>query len=152
MSYSHDLKESSDFSLVLGGPLYQLFLRSRITTDSLGLLKRRVIVISLVAWLPLLVLSALAGQAVDGGIEIPFLYDVEAHTRFLLALPLLVVAELVVHQRIRPIVLQFLERGIVPMEAQPGFQAIIGSAMRLRNSVAIEVVCGEFQILGEFTG
>jgi hypothetical protein len=140
MIHSHDLKESSDFSLVLGGPLYQLFLRSRITTDSLGLLKRRVIVISLVAWLPLLVLSALAGQAVGGGIEIPFLYDVETHIRFLVALPLLLVAELVVHQRIRPIVLQFVERGIVPVEARPRFQAIIDSAMRLRNSVAIEVV------------
>ncbi len=51
------LKIADDFSLVLGGPLYQFFIRARINTDKLGLLKRRVIVISLLTWLPLLVLS-----------------------------------------------------------------------------------------------
>ena len=49
-----------DFSLVLGGPLYQFFIRARIYTDTLGLLKRRVLVISLFTWLPLLLLSVFA--------------------------------------------------------------------------------------------
>jgi hypothetical protein len=40
-------KQVDDFSLVLGGPLFQLFIRARINTDTLGLLKRRVLVISL---------------------------------------------------------------------------------------------------------
>jgi len=65
---------------------------------------------------------------------------VDVHARFLLALPLLLVAELVVHQRIRRVVKQFVERGIVPTQARPEFEAIIGSAMRLRNSILIEVL------------
>ena len=32
----------------------------------------------------------------------PFLLDFEVHVRFLVALPLLIAAELVVHQRLRP--------------------------------------------------
>jgi Cytochrome c oxidase caa3 assembly factor (Caa3_CtaG) len=36
------------------------------------------------------------------------LCDVEVHVRFLVALPLLMVAELVVHQRMRPIIRQFV--------------------------------------------
>lgn len=140
MNRSPDSKQLDNFSLVLGGPLFQLLIRSRISTDTLGLLKRRLIVISLFTWLPLLLLSVLAGEAAGGDIKVPFLYDVEVHIRFLLALPLMLVAELVVHQRLRPIILQFGERGIIPSEALPEFEPIIASALRLRNSVKIEVV------------
>ena len=133
-------RKSYDFSLVLGGPLYQLLIRARVNTDTLGLIKRRVLVISLFTWLPLLLLSLFAGQSIDGAIKVPFFYDVDVHVRFLVALPLLLVAELVVHQRIRLIVLQFIERGIVPAHARPQFEAFIGSAMRLRNSMVIEIL------------
>jgi len=133
-------KQSDDFSLVLGGPLFQFFIRARLTTNTLNLVKRRVIVISLFAWLPLLVLSVLSGEAVGGVIKVPFFYDVDVHVRFLVALPLLLVAELLVHKRIRIFVRQFIERGIVPPRSRPEFEAIIGSAMRLRNSMVIEVL------------
>jgi len=97
-----------------------------------------VLVISCVAWLPLLVLSALAGHADGGAVKVPFLHDVEAHVRFLIALPLLIGAELLVHSRIRPIIGQFVERGIVA--DLPAFNAAIDSTMRLRNSVIGEIV------------
>jgi hypothetical protein len=66
--------------------------------------------------------------------------DVEAHVRFLIALPLLIVAELVVHQRMRFVVRQFLERNMVPESALPCFDAAIKSAFRLRNAVLAEVL------------
>lgn len=139
MNHAPDNKKTDDFSLVLGGPLFQLFMRARLTTDTLDLVKRRVIVFSLFTWLPLLLLSLLAGEAVGGAIKVPFIFDVDVHVRFLAALPLLLVAELVVHQRGWLIVRQFIERGIVPARSLSEFEAIIGSAMRLRNSVVIEV-------------
>jgi hypothetical protein len=129
-----------DFSLVLGGPLYQLFLRTRMMRPPLDLLVRRMVVISLVAWLPLLLLAVVEGGAVGGAVHVPFLHDIAAPVRFLLALPLLIAAELVVHRRIRPAVGQFLQRGIVPAEARPSFDAIVAAAMRLRNSVAAELI------------
>jgi len=46
-----------DFSLVLGGPLYQLWRWSRLSGDALELLRRRVFVLTVVAWAPLLLLS-----------------------------------------------------------------------------------------------
>ena len=70
----------------------------------------------------------------------PFLKDVEVHVRLLLALPLLVLAELVVHQRMRPVVRQFVERGLIADAARAQFDAAIASAMRLRNSIAAEVL------------
>lgn len=140
MNYSPDSKQDNDFSLVLGGPLYQLFIRARLGTDALGLLKRRIIIISLFSWLPLLLLSLLFGEKVSADIKVPFLYDIEVHTRFLLALPLMIAAELVVHQRLKPLILQFVAREIIPAESRLQFEAIVGSAMRLRNSVLIEVL------------
>ena len=46
-------QEPPDFSLVLGGPLYQLWRRAHLTGDMLELLRRRVVVLVLLAWLPL---------------------------------------------------------------------------------------------------
>jgi len=131
--------QSNHFSLMLGGPLYQFFIRSRLTAYPLNLVKRRVIVISLLTWLPLLLLALLTDKA-GGPSQVAFFHDVEVHVRFLLALPLLLVAELVVHQRIKPIVRQFIERGIIPTQTRQRFEAIIVSAMRLRNSMPIEVL------------
>jgi hypothetical protein len=51
-------REPQDFSLVLGGPLYQLMRRAHITDDALELVRRRTVIIALLAWLPLLALSA----------------------------------------------------------------------------------------------
>ncbi|HEU0038673.1 MAG TPA: hypothetical protein VFR76_05310, partial [Verrucomicrobiae bacterium] len=128
-----------DFSLVLGGPLYQLFRRAHLSGDALELLQRRILVIALLAWLPLLVLSVVEGHAWGDGVTMPFLKDVDAHVRFLIALPLLVLAEIVIHQRMRPLIRQFVERGLIADAARAKFDAALVSALRLRNSVAAEV-------------
>ena len=132
--------EPTDFSLVLGGPLFQLFRHAHLSGSALELLRRRIVVITLLAWLPLLVLSALKGQLLGGAATVPFLMDVEVHVRFLLALPLLIVAELVVHQRMRFVLTQFLERNLIPENARTRFDAAIASAVRWRNSVPAEVL------------
>jgi len=139
MNTTPEFKIPDDFSLVQGGPLFQLFVRSHLATMGLDLLKRRIIFFVLLTWLPLLLLTAISGQLLANNVNVPFLYDVEVHVRFLVALPLLLVAELVVHQRMRLIVLQFIERGIISTETKPRFDACIVSALRLRNSVWLEV-------------
>lgn len=97
MSKPAIVDELPDFSLVLGGPLFQLFRRARLSGDGLEFLRRRALVISCFAWAPILLLSAFEGHALGGAIRIPFLDDIEAHERFLIALPVPLAAELVVH-------------------------------------------------------
>jgi len=133
------LREPQDFSLVLGGPLFQLLCRAHLSGDVLELLRQRMLVITLVAWLPLLVLSFAEGHALRN-VAVPFLLDVEAHVRFLVALPLLIVSELIVHQRMRFVAREFLERNLIPESALPRFDAAVASAFRLRNSVLAEVL------------
>jgi AcrR family transcriptional regulator len=134
------LRNPPEFSLVLGGPLFQLFRRAHLTDDALLMVRQRITVITLLAWLPLLLLSALEGHLWGGSTSVPFLFDVEVHVRFLVALPLLIIAELVVHRRMRPLLQQFLERNMIPGNAMARFEAAVESAFRLRNSVLAEVL------------
>jgi hypothetical protein len=143
--------EPTEFSLVQGGPLFQLFLHARLLRPPTDLLIRRIIVIVLIAWLPPLLLSALSGHAV-GGLGVPFLYDLSAQTRLLLCVPLLLAAEVIVHRQLKLTVQQFVDRGIVAPENQPRFESIIASGMRLRNSVIAEVLLLAFAIAGYWVG
>ncbi len=134
------VKESSEFSLVLGGPLYQLFRRTHLSGDALELLHRRVIAMTLLSWVPLLALSAVAGPLWGTGVQLPFVNDIELHARFLLALPLLIFGELFAYREMRHLTELFLVRGLIPDGMRPGFKAALDSATRLRNSVAAEVL------------
>jgi len=136
----HLLRDSANFSLLIGGPLFQLLRRAHLADEALGLVRLRIVVMCLLAWLPLLVLSALEGHLWGVSAAVPFLKDVEVHSRLLLAMPLLIIAEFVVHRRIRPIPQLFLERKLIPESAIPKFEAVIASALRLRNSVLAEVL------------
>ncbi|MBK9596442.1 MAG: hypothetical protein IPO57_14275 [Rhodocyclales bacterium] len=134
------LLDPPDFSLVLGGPLFQLLRRTHLADDALEMVRQRIVVMALLAWLPLLLLTALEGQLIGGSAAVPFLMDAEVHIRFLVAIPLMIGAELVVHRRMRLLLRQFLERNLIPESALPRFDAAIHSAFRLRNSTLAEVL------------
>lgn len=131
------LQNEPDFSLVLGGPLFHVLRRIKLSGGVLELVQRRILVISTIAWLPLLILSLLDDHALRG-VTLPFLNDIETQIRFLIALPILIAAELIVHLRLRPIVRRFVERDIVTAEEIPKFHGTINSALRWRNSIALE--------------
>ena len=120
-----------------GGPLFQLFRRAHLAGDGLELLYRRLLVIPLFAWLPLLFLSVADGDAFVAG-KIDFLHDIEAHVRFLIALPVLLAGEVVVHQHLGSSVRRFAERRIIVSPDLARFDEAVNSAMRARNSVAPE--------------
>ena len=126
------------FSLTIGGPLYRLYQRSRLLDPPIERVERRLIAVMLLAWLPLLLLSLSDGKAL-GGCRIPFVFDLNAQTRFVVALPMLIAAEPLVHRWMRTIVRQFVDRGIVLRGDLSRFDAIIDSTIRMRNSVTVEV-------------
>jgi len=85
-------------SVVEGGPLDRLQVRLGLMTLQKPRILRRAFVFALIAWLPLLILSAPQGVVLKNG-RIPFLYDPSAYIRFLLSVPLLIVAEVVIGPR-----------------------------------------------------
>lgn len=134
------LPEAQNFSLVLGGPLYQLLHKVHLDDgDVTSHLKRRVFVICGIIWLPLVLLCAIDGTLTQNT-EVSFLRDIETHVRLLIAVPLMIFAELLVHQRMRGIVLQFLERKLIPPDSMERFRKSILSALAWRNSIPAELV------------
>ena len=138
MSESSPLEEPHDFSLVLGGPTYQFFVKSHLAGQASEMLYRRVIILTLLAWLPLLLIATFGASAENAG-RLSFLHDVEVHVRFLISIPVLVGAELIVHSRIRLVVHRFVERRIVLPQDLPRFDSAIKSAVKLRNSILLEL-------------
>jgi hypothetical protein len=101
-------------------------------------LHRRVLAFTLFTWAPLLILANISASSGNVA-RIAFFHDVEVHVRFLVALPVLIIAELVVHSRIRRVVSLFVERRIISAGDLPRFYKAVGSAMRLRDSIPVEV-------------
>src|SRR5215213_5693997 len=132
------LDELTDFSLIQGGPFFQLLLRTGLLKPPTDLLARRIVALLIITWVPLLLLSALAGQAF-GGVEVPFFHDIGEQVRFLVCVPILLAADVIVHRRMRPVVGQFIERGVVAPEDVPQFREVMASAVRFRNSMLAEV-------------
>ncbi len=139
-SSAYLLRDSQDFSLVHGGPLFQLLLRAHLSSDALTLVMRRIIAFALITWVPLLVLSTVERHLLDKSVAVPFLLDLETHIRFLVVVPLLLAAELFVHRRLLGVTRTFLDRNMIPEAALPRFDAAIISAFRLRNSVPTELL------------
>ena len=132
-------RDPEGFSLVAGGPLYQLYLRTRLVRPPLELVRRRIAALSLLAWLPLLILTAVAGT-VSHGVSIPFLQDLDVHARLLVSLTLLIWAEPFVHRSLATTVRQFVNRDLIVAEDRDRFEKTVAATMRLRNSVFPEIV------------
>lgn len=132
------LDDPPDFSIVLGGPLFQLLLRARLEGGHLELLYRRLAFFVGITWLPLFLLATVAPFAGTAG-RLAFLRDIEVHARFLVALPAFIVAELIVHSRMLPVARRFVERRIISVEDLPRFYRAVESAFNLRNSIPLEL-------------
>ena len=136
-------------SVIEGGPLDQLQRRLGLMKLEAPLIVRRALVFSLVAWLPLFILSALQGTLLTN-VKIPFLYDPSAHIRFLLSVPLLIVAEVVIGPRIVAATSHFITSGLISEDRYRDFDAAIVDALRLRDSTVAEVIILAITYFGAF--
>jgi hypothetical protein len=121
---------------VLGGPLYQLFLKTKLARPPLELVWRRILAFVVITWLAPALLAAITGRLVSG--PVPFLLDL-TNLQFITTLPLLVWAEVVIHDRLRVLVPEFVDCDLVAAEDRKRFDEIVTRALRLRNSLVVEV-------------
>src|SRR5215471_645773 len=128
-----------DFSIVAGGPVYDFFLRIGIFRLGLPNVLRRIVALVALTWLPLLILSLKDGIAFGHRVRIPLLYDFSMYGRFLLSLPLLVLAELVIDPAIRRSVREFVENGLIQADGIQDFRAVLERVQRLRDSAIPEL-------------
>jgi hypothetical protein len=131
--------EVGNFSIVVGGPVYDFMLRIGLVRLGLPNVKRRVIAFVVLAWLPLLLLSMKDGFAIGNRVTIPLLLDFSTYGRILLALPVLLVAEVIIDPAIRSAVGEFVAEGIVHEKDVPAFAEVLHRVQRWRDSAVPEL-------------
>ena len=138
---------AENFSVIRGGPTYRLQVRLRMAGEERLGVALRTLGLVLVCWLPLLILSLTQGLAYNRTLQIPFLRDFAVNVRFLVSLPILVLAELGIDRRLRAIVIHFVDSGLVKAADLPSFEAGLKKVMRLRDRILPELTILAFAFL-----
>jgi hypothetical protein len=123
-----------ELSVVRGDLLFRLQRRiGLVPADGLGLV-RRAVFWSLFAWLPIALWAFYVGRAMPGVAGEPLLAHFGVHVRFLVAVPLLILAEGPVHVLTTRLLPQFVRSGVVPPDGVGRFRAAIEATARLRDA------------------
>jgi hypothetical protein len=125
--------------LFSGGPPQRL-------ETSLGLMRsgspnfiRRALLAVAVGWAPLALLAAARGDLFPPDKADSFLLDFGVHTRFLVATPLLILAEPLCVPRLASIARHFLKGGLVASGDGGRYERAVASSQRLMNSRIVEL-------------
>ena len=121
-----------------GGPLWQLLLRARLVVPPRAMIARRIAALVAITWLPLVVLSLLAGTAV-GGVALPLRKDLVVHVRFLVAVPLLILGEVTLQRSLAGVLRYLGVSGVVPPREEPKRVRILEQARKRRDSLVVEL-------------
>jgi hypothetical protein len=103
------------------------------------LLHRRIAALILFAWLPLFILTTIAGT-LSHGVGIPFLQDLDVQARLLVSLTLLVSAEPFVHRSLADTMRQLMNRDLIAADDLARFEKTIAATVQVRNSVLPEII------------
>src|SRR5262249_30273342 len=132
--------DPDEFNLIERGPSYHLSRRLGLARPSAAGLLSKTLLLVLVAWVPLPLLSILAGIAAGRAADVPLLHDPVVYSRFLFVVPLLAIADIVVKVGLAVQARHFPESGIVSEEETIGFKAAKAETLRLRESAVAEGV------------
>jgi hypothetical protein len=122
-----------------GGPLYNFQKRVGLIHGLPPRVKRRAIAAALLTFVPLFVLSALQHRAF-GHVPVPFVRDFSTYSRFLLAVPLLLLAENILGPRITVAATHFVESAVVLEKDYVPYGDFINRGLRSRDSILAEIV------------
>ncbi len=131
---------SRPFLLMEGGPSYHFQQRAGPGGTKAKTTIKIALMLPFITWLPLLILTMINGTALGNAVELPFLRDFSAYSRFLLAIPLFLVAENLIGPLIAEAAEHFITSGVVGEDEYPAFNRAIEDGLRLRDSVLAEII------------
>jgi hypothetical protein len=128
-----------DFPIFTGGPLYRLQQRIRLVRDGGRRLGLAALYTVLVAWVPMVLLSAAEGLAIGPTRLESFLMDFEVNVRFLVTVPVFLFAERICGEQLLAVVRQFVDAELVAGETRARFNELVGGTVRLSRSDRAEM-------------
>ena len=131
--------ESFDIKFVRQGPLFRYQRRFRlIKSDHELSIARRILIAILITWVPIMMFALWQGQIINHAD--PLLRHFGVHSRCLIAIPLLIVAEGLAESLMPLIVGEFVKSGLVREEQLPAFRQTIENAKSLLDSLIAFIV------------
>ena len=133
-------ERTQSFMFTEGGPGAAVMERLHLAGSEPGVgLGRTAVVLMALTWVPLFVLCLFEGL-LFGRVKMPFFYDITAHTRFLFAVPVLVLADIPAGARLREVMRHFVAAHLVREDERGKFQAILANLLRFRDSHLGEMI------------
>jgi hypothetical protein len=145
------IQEPRPFLLMEGGPLFRIQKAVGLIRENAPNIKRRALLAAILTWIPLLILSQMQGLAYGHAVPISFLKDFSAYTRFLLAIPLFLIAENIIGPRIAGTAAHFIKSGVVLEKDYQKFDNIVERGLRARDSILAEVILVIIAYIFSFT-
>jgi hypothetical protein len=137
-----DKTDCFEFPLVRIGFANSLAERFGLSHTPFAIRFRRISLLILVTWVPLLILSIASGRAVGNSVDVALFHDPTVCARFLFVLPILELAEAMVAISLPVQARHFLEAEIVPEHDRQSYFEIAREVIRYRSSIAAECVIG----------
>ncbi len=134
------MADPDGFDLVERGPSFRLAQCFGFNRPDRPRRIRKILLLILVTWVPLVLLSLASGHAFDDRAVVGLVRDPVILSRFLFVLPLLALAEIAVARSLDVQARQFVVSGVVPAEEAVELEAAKAEALRLRESVVAEGV------------
>jgi hypothetical protein len=127
------------FCLSTGGLFYSLGLRVHLLKEGEYRMGLVIAVLIALTWLPLIILSALDGTLTGAGTGLSLLADLKPHVRYLIAIPVLIIADIIIDPIIAGAINGFRESGILSEQDRPKFGAAVDELSRRRDAFLPDV-------------
>jgi hypothetical protein len=96
--------------------------------------------LALLLWVPGAALALWQGVALPGRVVMPFLFDPQVYFRYLVSVPLYIMAETTIDDACGQAIAQFVESGLVPAGEVPALRRLLENARRRTTSKVAAVV------------
>ena len=113
------------------GPIQKLLERVRVVDGARLRVGRAVALSAAISWLPLLALAAVEGVAWGDSVSVPLVKDFLTYGQFILAVPILVLGEVIVGKRLALAVSELRRSDILATEDRPALDAILKRVIEL---------------------
>jgi hypothetical protein len=139
-----------DISIVRDDLIFRFQRRIGLIPDKgLGII-RRAIFFTLLTWLPLIIWAEIDGRAMPSHINEPLLNHFGIHARFLIAIPLIIISEGMMHSVISKLIPYFHTSGLIRNDQQQDFKQAIKKTLSLRDSSIPWVIISAIVFLSVF--
>jgi hypothetical protein len=121
-------------SLIRGGTLYWVQEKARLIHPGQWSLHKRLPLAIAIAWLPLVILTAMHGGSGSSSDLAAVLTDYRVYARVFIAIPLLLLGQITMETHFRDMAQHFLDANLVGVDELPRFRRIMEKARHLRDA------------------